>query len=400
MRGSALLAGLSAAFVGLASSWATAEEVVKIGVLADIAGTSADIGGIGSVEAVKLAVKDFGGKVNGKRIVVVSADHQQKPDIGSAIASRWYDRENVNVIIDVPVSSVALAVQKVAERRKKLFLITLGTSAIFTSKTCSPYSIHWADDTNALAKGTARAVLNNGGDTWFFISADFIFGRILEAAARGVIATGKGIVKGGVKAPLNTPDFSSFLLQAQASKAKIVGLGVVGSDFINVVKQASEFGIVAGGQNLVGFLVFSSDIHSLGLKAANGLQIVTSFYWDQSKESRVFAKKFMKVRKVMPTKGHAMNYAATIHYLQAVKATGSTDALKVAHWMKKNPADYFGQKATVRNDGRVMFDLALYQVKSPKASKGPWDYYKKLVVLKGKDAFAPMDAKRCNFAPK
>lgn len=372
-----------------------AQNTVKIGVLADLAGTSADIGGPGSVAAAELAVKDFG-EILGRRIMVLSADHQAKPDVGTAIAQKWFDVDGVDVIIDVPVSSVAVAVQQAANQRKKLLMVTAATVADLTSRLCSPYTLHWSDDTNALAEGTPLAVTKAGGDSWFFVSADFIFGRALQEAAVKVIEANGGKMLGGVKAPLNTSDYGSFLLQAQASKAKIIGLNVVGTDFINAVKQASEFGIVAGGQKLVGFLVYISDIHSLGLKASQGLQITESFYWDTNEATRAFAKKFMAVRKVMPTKVHAANYAAVTHYLNAVKATGSTDAEKTVAWMKRNTAEYYGQKATVRADGRVLFDLALFEVKTPGASTYPWDYYKQLGTLKGTDAFRPMTEK-CAF---
>lgn len=373
-----------------------AQQTVKIGVLADMAGTSADIGGAGSVLAAEMAAADFGGTVAGRKIVVIYADHQAKPDLGAAIAQKWYDVEGVDVIIDVPVSSVALAVQAVSNQRKKLLMVTAGTVADLTSKSCSPYTIHWADDTNVLGEGTPFAATKAGGDTWFFVSVDFVFGRALQEAATKVITANGGKVVGSVRVPLNTSDYSSFLLQAQSSKAKVIGLNVVGTDFINAVKQASEFGLVAGGQKLVGFLVYISDIHSLGLKAAQGLQIAESFYWDSNEATRAFAKRFMAARKVMPTKAHAANYAAVTHYLNAVKATGTTDVEKATAWMKTNLADYFGQRVAVRADGRVMFDLALYEVRSPGESKAPWDYYKKVGTLKAENAFRPM-IERCAF---
>lgn len=373
-----------------------AAQEVKIGVLADLAGTSADIGGPGSVAAAEIAAADYGGTVAGRKIVVVRADHQAKPDLGAAIAKKWFEIEGVHVIIDVPVSSVALAVQQVANQTKKLLMVTAATVADLTGRSCSPYTLHWSDDTNALAEGTPFAVTKAGGDTWFFVSADFVFGRALQDAATKVIESNGGKVLGSVRAPLNTPDFASFLLQAQTSKAKIVGLNVVGTDFINAVKQASEFGLVSSGQKLVGFLVYVSDIHSLGLKAAQGLQITESFYWDANDESRAFAKKFHAVRKVMPTKVHAANYAAVTHYLNAVMATNSTESEKTMAWMKANKADYFGQKADIRADGRVMFDLALYEVKSQAESKQPWDYYKRLGTLQGANAFRAMSDK-CQF---
>ncbi len=386
-----------AATVSLLSVHAHAEDAVKIGVLADLSGPSADIGGPGSVTAVELAVEDFGGSVAGKKISIVSADHQNKPDVGSQIAGRWYDVEGVDVIVDLPVSSVALAVQRVATQRKKAVLITAGTAADITGKACSPYSLHWADDTNALAGGTAKAIVHSGGARWYFLTIDMIFGHLMEKAASDAIKAAGGTVLGSVRTPLNTSDYSSFILQAQASKAQMVGLVEVGNDFINSVKQASEFGLVAGGQKLVGFLVYISDINSIGLKTVHGLQITSSFYWDKSDETRAFAKRFFERRKVMPTKVHAENYAAVAHYLKSVKATGSTDAEKTMAWMKQNSANYFGQEAHIRRDGRVLYDLDLYEVKTPDESRYPWDYYKKIDTLKAAEAFKPEDPEVCSL---
>jgi branched-chain amino acid transport system substrate-binding protein len=396
-----ILVFLAAVGVVMAEKPAAAgQDTVKIGVLADMAGTSADIGGAGSVAAVELAGEDFGGAVAGRKIVVMGADHQAKPDIGASIAGRWFDVDGVDVIVDLPVSSVALAVQGVANDRKKLVLVTAGTTGDLTGKSCSPYTVHWAEDTNALANGTARAVVESGGTTWFFLTVDFIFGHSLEKAASDVIRASGGQVLGSVKTPLNTADYSSYLIQAQASKAKIIGLAEVGSDFINSVKQASEFGLVAGGQKLVGFLVYISDVHSLGVEAAQGLEIVSSFYWDANDRTRAFAQRFMKRRGVMPTKEHASNYAAVTHYLNAVKATGSTDTEKTAAWMKAHDADYFGQPAHIREDGRVLFDLSLFEVKGPKEVRYPWDYYKKVGDLKAEQAFRPIDRQACGFVSK
>ena len=393
-----LLAAVVAASAGTLAAHAYAQDAVKIGVLADMTGPSADIGGPGSVTAVELAVEDFGGSVGGKKISVVSADHLTKPDVGSQIAGRWYDVEGVDVIVDLPVSSVALAVQRVATQRKKAVLITAGTAADITGKACSPYSLHWADDTNALAGGTAKAVGRSGGTRWYFLTVDMIFGHLMEQAASDAIQAAGGTVLGSVRTPLNTSDFSSFILQAQTSKAQMVGLVEVGTDFINSVKGASEFGLVAGGQKLVGFLVYISDIHSIGLKSVQGLEITSSFYWDKNEETRAFAKRFFERRKVMPTKVHAENYAAVTHYLNSVKATGSTDAEKTMAWMKQHAANYFGQQANIRRDGRVLYDLDLYEVKAPGESRYPWDYYKKIDTLKAAEAFKPENPAVCALA--
>jgi branched-chain amino acid transport system substrate-binding protein len=331
------------------------------------------------------------------KIAVVSADHQTKPDIGSQIASRWYDVEGVDVIVDLPVSSVALAVQHVAAQRKKVVMITAGTAADITGKACTPYSLHWADDTNALAGGTAKAIVRGGGSRWFFLTVNMIFGHLMEQAASDAITGAGGSVLGNVLTPLNTDDYSSFVLQAQASKAQIVGLVEVGNDFINSVKAASEFGLVTGGQKLVGFLVYISDINSVGLKTLQGLHITSSFYWDKNEQTRAFAKRFFARRNVMPTKVHAENYAAVTHYLNAVQATGSTDSDKTMSWMKQHPANYFGQEAHIRRDGRVLYDLDLYEVKAPAESKYPWDYYKKIDTLKAVEAFKPENPDICRF---
>jgi branched-chain amino acid transport system substrate-binding protein len=395
MRRSLLLAGFVCAALVLRAE--AAEPDIKLGVLADMTGTSADIGGAGSVAAVELAVEDFGGTVAGRHVTVLSADHLAKPDVGAQIASRWYDVDGVDAILDLPVSSVALAVQQVATSRNKVVLVTAGTAWELTGRFCSPTTIHWADDTNALGVGTAKAVLKSGGRNWFFITVDFVFGHSMEQAASEAIRAAGGAVLGHALTPLNTADYSSPLLAARASGAQMVGLVEVGSDFINVVKQASEFGLVASGQKMVGFLVYLSDIHSLGLAAAHGLLVTESFYWDRNDETRAFAKRFMARRHVMPTKAHAANYAATIHYLNAIKATGSTDSATTMAWMKSHKADYFGQEVRIREDGRAMFDLDLYEVKSPGESRYPWDYYKKVGSLSAEDAFRPLDRKACKF---
>src|SRR6516225_3397394 len=315
-----------AAAVATSASAEISGDVVKLGVLNDMSSLYADLSGAGSVEAARMAIADFGGSVNGKKIELISADHQNKPDVGSAIATQWFDNDGVDAIVDVPTSSVALAVQEVVRNKNKVFLISGAAASDLTGKACSPTSVHWTYDTVALANGTGGAVVKAGGDTWFFITADYAFGHALERDTTAVVEANGGKVLGAVNVPLNTADFSSFLLQAQASKAKIVGLANAGGDTINSIKQAAEFGLVAGGQKLAGLLVFLSDVHSLGLKTTQGLTITSAWYWDKDDASRAFARRFLeKYRGAPPTYTVAGDYSAVSHYLKAIKAIG-TDA--------------------------------------------------------------------------
>jgi branched-chain amino acid transport system substrate-binding protein len=363
-------------------------DVVKIGVLNDMSGLYADIGGAGSVEAARMAIADFGGVVNGKKIELISADHQNKPDVGSAIATQWFDNDGVDAIVDVPTSSVALAVQQVARSKNKVFLISGAAASDLTGKACSPTSIHWTYDTVALANGTGSAVVKAGGDTWFFITADYAFGHALERDTAKVVEANGGKVLGKVRVPLNTADFSSFLLQAQASKAKIIGLANAGGDTINSIKQAAEFGVVEGGQKLAGLLVFISDIHSLGLQAAHGLQLTSAFYWDQNDKTRAWSKRFFEKMKREPTMVQAGVYGAVMHYLNAIKATDSDDGPTVVKQMKATPVnDFMTKNGKIREDGTLVRDMYLFEVKAPSESKGAWDYYKQIAVIPGEEAF-------------
>lgn len=389
---------IGAAFFGASNGYA--EETVKIGVLSDMSGHSADTAGPGSVVATDLAVAEFGGTVAGMKIEVVSADSQNKADIGLSIATRWYDVEGVDAITDVAVSSIALAVQKAATDRKKTTLISGAFSDVFYSKACSPYNVHWAIDTYALSQATVRAVTKNGGKSWFLLTYDFIFGTLLEDTTKKVLDEEKATFVGSVKTPLGGTDYSSFLLQAQSSGAQVIGLTQVGADLVNAVKQAAEFGIVDGGQKLAGYLVFISDINSLGLDAAKGLTFSNSFYWDKNDETRAFAKKFFEKRGVMPTQTHATTYSAVVHYLNAVKATGSTDAEKTTAWMKANKAKFFDQEVAIREDGRVMFNPSIYEVKTKEESKYDWDYLKEVGTLQAEQAFKPLDSANCVFQYK
>jgi branched-chain amino acid transport system substrate-binding protein len=371
-------------------------DLVSIGVLSDMSGLYADVGGPGSVAAARMAIADFGGAVGGKKIELVSADHQNKPDIGSAIARHWFDNDGVDAIVDVPNSSVALAVQEVARARKKMFLISGAASSDLTGTACSPTSVHWTYDTLALANGTGGAVIKAGGTTWFFITADYTFGHALERDTTRVIEDNGGKVLGSVEVPLNTADFSSYLLQAQSSKAEIIGLANAGGDTINSIKQAAEFGIVTGGQKLVGLLVFISDIHSLGLETAQGLQLTSAFYWDQNDATRAWSKRFFDKMQREPTMVQAGVYGAVTDYLNGVRATGSDDGPTVVKWMKANPVnDFMTRNGHIREDGTLVRDMYLFEVKKPSESKRPWDYYKQILVIPGEQAFKLPGSDQC-----
>ena len=373
-------------------------NVVKIGVLNDQSGLYADLGGQGSVVAAKMAVEDFKAKEKGLNVEVIFADHQNKPDVGTQIASRWYDQEGVDAIVDVPTSSVALAVNEVARQKNKVFIDSGAASSDLTGAKCSPNTVHWTYDTWMLANGTGKAIVKTGGDTWFFITADYAFGAALERDTTAVIVKNGGKVLGGVKVPLNTQDFSSFLLQAQASKAKIIGLANAGGDTINSIKQASEFGIVKGGQNLAGLLVFLTDVHGIGLDKAQGLILTETFYWDMNDQTRAWAKRFAALNGgKYPTMVHAGVYAGVLHYLKAVAALKADEpGIKVVDEMKKLPTDdpLFG-KGTIRADGRKIHNAYLFQVKTPAESKGPYDYYKLRATIPADEAFRPLHDGGC-----
>jgi branched-chain amino acid transport system substrate-binding protein len=374
------------------------DGVVKLGVLNDMSSLYADASGKGGLLAAQMAVEDFGGKVLGAPIEVVSADHQNKPDIGAAIVRRWIDTEHVDTIVDVPTSSVALAVQEVTREKKRIFLMSGPASSDLTGKACSPYGFHWTYDTYALAHGTGGALVKQGGDSWFFITADYAFGYALERDTGNAVKAAGGKVLGSVRVPLNTQDFSSFLLQAQSSKAKVIGLANAGGDTINSIKQASEFGIVAGGQKLAGLLVFLSDVHSLGLKIAQGLTITSAWYWDKDDASRAFAKRFMARNHngLPPTYIQAGIYSAVNHYLKAIKAAGTDDADKVADQMRKMKInDFMTKDGWIREDGRIMRDMYLEEVKSPADSKYPFDYFKILATIPADQAFRPLKDGGC-----
>jgi branched-chain amino acid transport system substrate-binding protein len=385
---------------GAASAEMT-DKVIKIGVLNDQSGLYADLSGQGSVVAAKMAVEDFGGKVDGTPIEVVFADHQNKPDIGSNIARQWLDVEKVDVIVDVPHSATALAVNDVVKSKNKVFLVSGAASSDLTGKNCSPNTVHWTYDTWSLANGTGKYTVKAGGDTWFFLTADYAFGAALERDTTAVIKANGGKVLGSVKHPLNTSDFSSFLLQAQSSKAKIIGLANAGGDTINSIKAASEFGIVKGGQKLAGLLVFISDVHALGLPTAQGLQLTESFYWDRDDKTRSWSKRWADRNKGRePSMVQAGVYSSVLHYLKAVQTLKSdADGKAVVAKMKELPTDdpLFG-KGTIRSDGRKIHPMYLYEVKKPSESKKPWDYYRLIHEIPATEAFRPLSESECPLA--
>jgi branched-chain amino acid transport system substrate-binding protein len=368
------------------------DGVVKIGVLSDMSSLYADLDGAGSVLAATMAVEDFGAAAKGIKVEIISADHQNKPDVGSAVARQWFDTDKVDLITGTTNSGVALAVNQITKDKGKAFIVSGAATADLTGKACSPNTIHWTYDTWMLANGTGNAIVKTGGDTWFFITADYAFGHALERDTEAVVLKSGGKVLGKVRAPLNTQDFSSYLLQAQASKAKIVGLANAGGDTRNSIKQAGEFGIVKGGQNMAGLLVFLTDVHALGLPTAQGLIFTETFYWDMNDQTRAFTKRFIARNKdVYPTMIHAGVYSGVLHYLKAVEALKSDDGTKVIAKMKEIPTDdpLFG-KGTVRVDGRKIHPAYLFEVKKPTESKGPWDYYKTRATIPADQAFRPL----------
>jgi branched-chain amino acid transport system substrate-binding protein len=382
--------------LGATASAEMSGDVVKIGVLSDMSGLYSDIGGPGSVEAARMAIADFGGSVRGKKIELISAGHQNQPDVGSMISTQWFGSDDVDAIVDVPNSSVAFAVQEVARNKKKVLLISGAAASDLTGKACSPTSVHWTYDTLALANGTGAALVKAGGDTWFFITADYAFGHNLERDTSRVVEEYGGTVLGSVLAPLGTADFSSYLLQAQNSKAKVIGLANAGGDTINSIKQAGEFGVLEGGQKLAGLLVFISDIHSLGLQAAQGLQLTSAFYWDQDDATRAWSKRFMDEMKREPTMVQAGVYGAIMHYLAAIKATGSDDGPTVVKQMKATPVnDFMTKNGKIREDGTLVRDMYLFEVKKPSESKGRWDYYKQIAVIPGEEGFKLPGPNQC-----
>ena len=378
------------------------DNKIKIGVLTDLSGTYSDLAGQGSVVAAQMAIEDFGGKLNGMPIEIVSADHQNKADIASSIARKWYDTEQVDAIFDLVTTAAAVAVREVSREKGKVDINSGAGSTILTNDKCSATGFHWTYDVYAMAVGTGNAVVKQGGDSWYFLTADYAFGHDLEAQTAKVVKANGGTVKGAVRHPFPNSDFSSFLLQAQASGAKIIGLANAGSDTINAIKQAKEFGITQAGQSLAGLLVFISDIHSLGLDTAQGMMLTTGYYWDRDDASRAFAKRWSeRMKNRMPTMVHAGVYSSVLHYLRSVEAAKTDEGAKVANQIRTLPIkDFFAVNGKVRPDGRMVHDMYLAQVKKPSESKGPWDYYNILRTIPGDEAFKPLSESTCALVKK
>ena len=370
-------------------------DTIKIGIITDMSGLYSDIDGPGGVEAMRMAVAELGGAVNGKKIEILYADHQNKADVAAAKAREWFDTQGVDMLIGGTTSSTGLAMAKVALEKKKLFIAIGAATSALTNEQCSPYTVHWAYDTVALAKGTGGAVVRGGGKSWYFLTADYAFGAALQNDTTTVVKAAGGTVVGSVKHPLSASDFSSFLLQAQSSKAQILGLANAGGDTINSIKAANEFGITKTMQ-LAGLLIFITDIHSLGLKTTQGMYLTDSWYWNRDAETRAWSRKFFEKIKRMPSSIQAADYSATLQFLQAVKATGTDDSDKVlAHMRKTKINDVFAKGGYIREDGRMVHDMYLMQVKSPDKSTEPWDYYNVAQVIKGEDAFTTKAETKC-----
>ena len=377
-------------------------DVVRIGLLLDMSSLYADITGTGSVAAAQMAIEDFGGKVLGKPVELVHADHQNKADIAASKAREWYDRDKVDAILDVAASGPALAVVPIAKEKNRIAVFSGPGSARLTNDACTAVTVHYAYDTYALANSTARAVVKNGGDSWFFLTADYTFGTTLEKDASDVIRANGARVLGSVRHPLNASDFSSFLVQAQGSGAKVIGLANAGGDTISAIKAAREFGLTTSGkQSLAGLLVYINDVHTLGLEAAQGMLLTTGFYWDHDEESRKWARRFFEKTRKMPNMSQAGLYSSVMHYLGAVKAAGTDETGAVMQKMREMPVnDMFAKNGRIREDGRMVHDMYLYQVKKPSESKAPWDYYKLVATIPGDQAFQPLSASACPLVKK
>jgi branched-chain amino acid transport system substrate-binding protein len=378
------------------------QDVVRIGVLTDMSGQFSDESGKGAVTAVEMAVQDFGGKVLGKRIEVIYADHQNKPDVAVAKATEWFERDGVDMIANLIVSPIAIAVANIAKSKNRIAIVNGSGSSRITGDQCTPNSIHYSYDTYALAHGTGRAMLNRGGDTWFFLTADYAFGHSLEADTAAVIKAQGGKILGAARYPMASVDLSSFLLQAQTSKAKVVGIAGSGTTFVNAVKAAHEFGLTASGQQTIaGLLVWEPDVHAMGLGIAQGMILTTAFYWDRDDETRTWSKRFQERMQRVPHLGDAGDYSSTIHYLKAIEAAGTDEAQAVMKKMKEMPInDFFAKNGRIREDGRMVHDMYVYQVKSPAESKSEWDYYKPIETIPAEQAFRPLSQSECPLVRK
>lgn len=393
----ALTAGVSALMLTSALAQAEVSDgVVKIGVLTDMAGTYSGLAGPGAVDAAKMAVDDFGGKVSGAPIEILNADHQNKADIAANIARQWFENDKVDALSELVTTSVALAVFEIAKQQNKIALVSGAASSPLTNDKCIPSGIHYTYNTRALAVGTGSAVVKEGGDSWYFLTADYAFGHALQKDVAAVVEREGGKVLGASNHPFPSSDFSSYVLQAQASGAKVVGLANAGADTTNAIKAANEFGLVAGGQTLAALLMFITDVHALGLETAQGIQLTTGFYWDTDDETRAWSQRFFDRNGSMPTMVQAGVYSSVTHYLKAIEATGSDDTDTVLAWMRENPVnDFFAKNGKIRSDGRMVHDMYLARVKSPAESKGPWDYYKILRTIPGEEAYGPLSESTC-----
>ncbi len=393
-------AGLTLFLTGAAHAQIS-DGVVKIGVLTDMSGTYSDISGQGAVVATQMAIDDFVAKEKPAfKVEMVYADHQNKGDIAADKARQWFERDGVDVVTDLVTSSTALAVQKLGKEKNKLVFVSGAASTRITNEDCNDVTVHWTYDTYALADGTAKYVVKNGGKTWFFLTADYAFGQSLEKDASDVVVANGGKVLGSVRHPFPGTDFSSFLLKAQASGAQVIGLANAGTDTTNSIKQAAEFGVTPK-QSLAGLLVFISDVHALGLKTAQGMYLTEGFYWDMNEGNRAWSKRFFEKQKRMPTMAQAGDYSSVMHYLKAVKAVNSDDTQKVMAHMKKTPVnDFFAKNGQIRDDGSMVTDMYLFQVKKPSETTGPWDYYKLIATIPSDEAFQPLSASRCPLIKK
>jgi branched-chain amino acid transport system substrate-binding protein len=406
-RGDSMKARLLIQAAGLAMTLAGAVQaqvsdgVVKIGVLTDLSGTYSDLSGQGAVVATQMAIDDFLAQDKPAfKVELVYADHQNKGDIAANKAREWFERDNVDVVTDLVTTSTALAVMKIAKEKNRIVLVSGAGSTRITNEDCTDLAVHWAYDTYALAHGTAKAVVQQGGKSWFFLTADYAFGQSLEKDASDVVQANGGTVVGTVRHPFPGTDFSSFLLKAQTSGAQVIGLANAGTDTTNSIKQAVEFGITPK-QTLAGLLMFITDVHSLGLKTAQGMYLTEGFYWDVNEDTRAWSKRFFAKHKRMPTMAQAGDYSSALHYLKAVKAINSDDAPKVMAQMKKTPVnDFFAKNGRIREDGRMVHDMYLFQVKKPSESTAPWDYYKVIATIPGEEAFQPLSASRCPLIKK
>ena len=403
MRRALLALAAVAAVTGVAQAQTTiSDDVVRIGVLTDLSGQFSHESGEGAVTAVKMAVEDFGGKVLGKPIEVVFADHQNKNEVAIAKAREWYDVQKVDLIANLVNSSIALAVTNIAQEKNRIAVVTTSGSSRLTGDSCTPNSIHYVYDTYALAQGTAKALIKEKLDSWYFLTADYAFGQALETDTSAIVKANGGTVLGALRYPMDTADHSSFLLQAQASKAKVVAIAGSGTVFINAVKSAKEFGLTDGGkQTIAGLLVWINDIDAMGLPLAQGLVLTNGFYWDRDDETRAFAKRFYERLKRMPNMGDAGDYSSTMHYLNAIKAAGTDEAKTVMAKMRETPVnDFFAKNGRLREDGRFVHDMYLYEVKKPSESKYPWDYYKLRAIIPADEAFRPLSESKCPLVKK